>query len=64
MSINNNALLMNKQHPNLDHVMYCILADTASDSTKNPPNSVNNAQDFMSIKFMSLLRNKLHPNRH
>ena len=32
------------------------------ESTTNPPNSVNNAQDFMSIKFKSLFRNKLHPN--
>ena len=26
------------------------------------PNSVNNAQDFMPIKSMSLLKNKHHPN--
>ena len=31
------------------------------ESTTNPPNSVNNAQDLMSIKFKSLFRNKLHP---
>ena len=33
-----------------------------SDSTTNPPNSVNNAHDFMPMKIMSLLRYKLHPN--